>query len=87
MARYEASSEGGCASYNQILEATAIEDQLASDNVKLTIFLAVGISIELLGVIVESISSGEMASRHWTGGYGAVVVVAAEECPNKADLA
>jgi len=55
----ETSSEGCCTSYIQILEATAVDDQLASDEVVWTFFLRVGVRIGLLGVTVESISSGE----------------------------
>jgi len=32
-------------------------------------------------VTVESISSGEIGTRHWMGKQGAAVGVAAEECP------
>ena len=35
---------------------------------------------------MESISSGEIGTRHWTGEQGAAAVVAAEECTNNADL-
>ena len=38
-----------------------------------------GVRIGLLGVTVESISSGEIGTRHWTGEQGAAAVVAAEE--------
>jgi len=41
----------------------------------------VGVLIGLLGVTVESISSGERGTRHWTGEQGAAAVVAAEERP------
>jgi hypothetical protein len=37
-------------------------------------------------VTVQSISSGEMGTRHCTGEQGAAAVVAAEECTNNADL-
>jgi len=77
----EARSEGGWTSCIQILGATAIDDQLASEQVVWTLFLRVGVRIGLLGVTVESISSGEIGTRHWTGEQGAAVVVAAEECP------
>jgi len=58
-ARVETHSEGGCTSYIQILGATAIDDQLASDEVVWTFFLRVGVRTGLMGVTVESISSGE----------------------------
>ena len=45
-----------------------------------------GVGIGLLGVTVESISDGEIGTRHWTGEQGAEAVVAAEECTNNADL-
>ena len=35
---------------------------------------------------IESISSGEIGTRRWTGEQGAAVVVAAEECTNNEDL-
>jgi len=35
---------------------------------------------------VESFSSGEIATRHWTGEQGAAAVVAADKCTNNADL-
>jgi len=50
------------------------------------VFLRVGDCTGLLGVTVESISSGEIGTRHWTGEQGAVEVVAAEECTNNADF-
>jgi len=46
----------------------------------------VGVHTGLLGVTVESITSGEIGTRHWTGEQGAAAVVAAEECTNNADL-
>jgi hypothetical protein len=85
-AREEARSKGGCTSYIQTLGATAIDDLLASEQVVWTFFLRVGVCIGLLGVTVESISSGERGSRHWTGEQGAGAVVAAEDCTNNADL-
>jgi len=42
----------------------------------------VGVRKELLGVTVESISSGEIGTRHWTGEQGAAAVVEAEEHPH-----
>jgi len=42
----------------------------------------VGVRIELLGMAVESISSGEIGTRHWTDEQGAAAVVAAEERPH-----
>jgi len=42
----------------------------------------VGVCIGLLGVTVESISGGEIGTRHWTGEQGAAAVVAAEEHPH-----
>jgi hypothetical protein len=73
-ARVEARSEGGCTSYIQILGATAIDDQLASEEVVWTCFLRVGFRIGLQGVTVESIFSGEIGTRHWTGEQGAAAV-------------
>jgi len=69
-----------------ILAANAFHDQLASEEVVWTFFLTVAVRIRLLGVTEESISSGEIGTRHWTGEQGAAVVVAAEECTNNADL-
>jgi len=81
-ARVEACSEGGCGVPDiLILGANAFDDQLASEAVVWTFFLRVGVRIGLLGVTVESISSGEIGTRHWMGEQGAAVVVAAEERP------
>jgi hypothetical protein len=80
-ARVEARSERGCTSSILILGATAIDDPLASEQVVWTFFLRVGVRIGLLEVTVESISSGEIGTRHWTGEQGAAAVVAAEERP------
>ena len=82
-AREEACSEGGGSVPDiQILGATNFDDQLASEEVVWTFFLRVGVRIGLLGVTVESISSGEIGTRHWTGEQGAAAVVAAEERPH-----
>ena len=87
MAREEACSEGGGGVPDiLILRATTFDDQLASEEVVWTFFQRVGVRIDLLGVIVESISSGEIGTRHWTSEQGAVAVVAAEECTNNTDL-
>jgi len=86
-AREEACSEGGGGVLDiQILGANAFDDQLASEEVIWILFLRVGVHIGLLGVTVESISSGEIGTRHSTGEQGAAAVVAAEECTNNADL-
>jgi len=82
-AREEMCSRGGRTSYIQILRATAIDDQVASEEVIGTFFLGVGVRIGLLGVTVESISGGEMGTRHRMGEQGAAAVVAAEECPHR----
>jgi hypothetical protein len=58
-ARVEARSERGCNSYIPIFGSTAIDDQLASEEVVWTFFLRVGVHIGLLAVTVESISTGE----------------------------
>jgi hypothetical protein len=59
-AREEACSEGGGGVLDiQILGANAFDDQLASEEVVWTFFLRVGVRIGLLGVTMESISSGE----------------------------
>jgi len=80
--REETCSEGGCTSYIPILRATAIEDQLASEEVVWTFFLRVGVGIGLLGVTVEIIAGGEIDTRHWTGEQGAAAVVLGEEQPH-----
>jgi len=85
MAMVEAHYEGGCTSYIQILGALAIEDELASE-VIWAFFLRVGVLIGLLGVTMDSITSGEIGTRHWMGKQRAAAVVAAEECSNNADL-
>ena len=58
--------------------ATTFDNQLASEEVVWMFFLRVGVRIGLLGVTVESISSGGIGTRHWTGEQGAAVVVVAE---------
>ena len=80
-AREEVRSEGGCTSYIQILGATAIDDLLASEQVVWTFFRRVGVSTALLGVTVESISSGEISTRHWTGEQGAASATARNRFP------
>jgi len=84
--REEARSEGGCTSNIQILGGTAIDNQVASEEVVWMFFLRVGVCIGLLGVTVGSISSWEIGTRHWMGEQGAAAVVAAEECTNNVDL-
>jgi len=42
----------------------------------------VGVRTGLLGVTVESISSGKIGASHWAGEQGAAAVVAAEERPH-----
>ena len=82
-AREEACSKGGGGVPDiLILGTNAFDDQLASEEVVWTFFLRVGVRIGLLGVTVESISSGEIGTRHWTGEQGAAAVVAAEERPH-----
>jgi hypothetical protein len=79
MDRKEVCSEGGGGVPDiQILGANASDDQLASKEVVSTLFLRVGVRIGLVGVTVESISSGKIGTRHWTGEQGAAMVVAAE---------
>ena len=86
-AREEASSEGGGGVPDiLILVATTFDDQLASEEVVWTFFLIVGVRIGLLGVTLDSISSCEIGTRHWTGEQGAAALVAAEDCTNNADL-
>jgi len=73
---------GGSVPDISILGTNAFDDQLASEEVLWTLFLRVGVRIGLLGVTVESISGGEIGTRHWTGEKGAAAVVAAEERPH-----
>jgi len=80
-ARQETRSEGGCTSYIRILGATAVDDILASEQVVWTFFLRVGVRTGLLGVTVESISSGEIGTRHWTGEQGAAAATARKRFP------
>ena len=80
------SGGGGSVPVISILGTNAFDDQLASEEVVWTFFLRVGVRIGLLGVTVESISSVEIGTRHWTGEQGAAAVVAAEECTNNVDL-
>jgi len=77
--REEACSEGGGGVPDiQILGANAFDNQLASEEVVWTFFLRVGVRIGLLGVTVESISSGEISTRHWTGEQGAAEATASK---------
>jgi len=66
-AREEICSKGDCTSCIQILGPTVIDDLLASEQVVRPFFLRVGGCTALLGVAVESISSGEIRITHWTG--------------------
>jgi len=75
-AREKARSEGRCTSSIQILGVTAFDDLLASEEVVWTFSLRVGVRIGPLGVPVESISSGEIGTRHWTGEQGATAATA-----------
>ena len=78
----EACSEGrGSVQDIQILGANAFDDQLASEEVVWTFFLTVGVRIGLLGVTVESISSGEIGTRHWTREQGAAAATARKRFP------
>jgi hypothetical protein len=80
--REEACYEGGSGILDiSILGIDAFDNQLASEKVVWTFCLGVGVHIGLLGVIVESICSREIGTRHWTGKQGAAAVVAAEERP------
>ena len=81
-AREETCYEGGGGVPDiQILGANAFDDQLASEEVVWTFFLRVGVRIGLLGVTVESISSGEIGTRHWTGEQGAAAATARKRFP------
>jgi len=80
-AREEACSESGCTFYVHILGATAIYYLLASEQVVWTFFLRVGVHTGLLGVTVESISSGEIGTRNWTGEQGSAVATARKRFP------
>ena len=81
-AREEACSDGGGGVPDiQILGANAFDNQLASDEVVWTFFLRVGVHIGLLGVTVESFSSGEMGTRHWTGEQEAAAATARKRFP------
>ena len=82
MAWEEAHSEEGCTLYIQILGAMAIDDLLASEQVVWTFFSRVEDCTGLLEVTVESISSGELGTRHWTGEQGAAVAAARKMNPS-----
>jgi len=84
-AMLEAHSEGACMSYMKILGATPIDDRLASEEVICTFFLTVGDCTGLLGVTLESISGGEIETRHYTGEQGAPMVGVANQCTNDKD--
>jgi hypothetical protein len=82
MAREEVCSEGGDSDPDMaILGTNAFDNQLPSEEFIWRIFLQVGVHIWLVGVTVESITSGEIGTGHWTGEQRAAVVVVAEECP------
>jgi hypothetical protein len=67
-AREEACSAGGGGVPDiQILGANVFDNQLASAVVVWTFSIRVGVCLELLPVTVESISSGEIGPRHWSG--------------------
>jgi len=81
-AREEACSErGGNVPDIQILGANVFDNQLASEKVVWMFILRVGVRIRLPGVTVESISSGEIGTRHWTGEQGAVAATARKRFP------
>jgi hypothetical protein len=65
-----------------ILGTNTFDDQLASKEVVWTYCLRVGVHMGLLGVTVDSISGGEIGTRHCTGEQGAAAVVVAEESPH-----
>jgi hypothetical protein len=65
-----------------MLIAIAIDHQLPSEEGVWTFFLTVEVRIGLLGVSVESVSSGEIRTRYWPGEQGVAAVVAAEERPH-----
>jgi len=80
-AREEVRSESGCTSSIQILGAGAIDDLLASEQVIWTFFLRVRVCIGLLGVTVESITSGQRSTGHRTGKQGAPAATARNRFP------
>jgi len=81
-AREEACSEGRSAVPDiLILGATTFDNQLASEEVVWTFFSRVGVRIGLLGVTVESITSGEIGTRHWTGEQGVAAATARNRFP------
>jgi hypothetical protein len=81
-AREEVCSEGtGDVPDFQILGTNTLDDQLASEEVIWTFLLGVGVHIGLLGVTVESISSGERGTRHWAGEQGAAAATARNRLP------
>jgi len=75
------SDRGGGVPGILILWATTVLDHLASEEVVWTFFLRVRVRIGVLGVTLESISSGKIGTRHWTGKQGTAAAVAAEEHP------
>jgi len=81
-AREEACSEGGGGVPDiQILGANAFDNQLASEEVVWTFFQRVGVGIGLLGVTLESISSGEIGTRPEMGELGAATAKARKQVP------
>jgi len=64
-----------------ILGTNAFDNQLAREEVIWTFFLRVGVHIGLLGVTMDSISGGEIGTRHWTSEQGAVAATARKNFP------
>jgi len=73
-------SEGGGGNPGiQLPDGNAFDHQMASEEVVKIFLPRVGVCIWRLGATVESISSGEIGTRHWTGKQGAAAGVAAEQ--------
>jgi hypothetical protein len=64
-----------------ILGTTAFDVPMTSEQVFWMIFLRVGVRMRLSGVTVETMASGEIGMRNWTGEHGAAAVVVAEVRP------
>jgi len=62
-----------------ILATNAFDDQLASEEVVWTFFVAVRVRIGLLSLTMGSISGGNIRTRHWTGEEVAAAVVPAKD--------
>jgi len=75
-------SEGSCTSYIHSVDATVIDNLLASVQTVRTVFLKVVDCTGLLGVAMEGIYGGDVGTRHWMCKQRATAVGEAEKRKN-----